>query len=387
MPQPAAATGLFDELQIRDVRLANRIAVSPMCQYSCENGLATDWHLVHLGSRAVGGAALVIAEATAVLPEARISPQDSGIWSDAHIEPFARITKFIHSQGSVAGIQIAHAGRKASTARPWEGGGKLAEHQGGWTDIVAPSAIAFAPNYPMPAEVTVERIHGIVDAFGKAAQRALDAGFRLLEIHSAHGYFLHEFLSSLSNHRPDQYGGSFENRTRIVREVVNRVRLFWPERLPLFIRISSTDWVEGGWDIEQAVELARSLRALGVDLVDCSSGGNVADAKIPMGPGYQVPFAERIRRDAGVLTGAVGMITEAHQADEIIRSGQADLVLLAREMLRDPYWPLHAAAQLGKSISWPAQYLRAAPPGTTQRRPVEEIELAQPVAGSTRTRN
>ena len=387
MPQPAAAKGLFDELQIRDVRLANRIAVSPMCQYSCEDGLATDWHLVHLGSRAVGGAALVIAEATAVLPEARISPQDSGIWSDVHIEPFARITKFIHSQGSVAGIQIAHAGRKASTARPWDGGGKLAEHQGGWTDIVAPSAIAFARSYPMPAEVTVERIHGIVDAFGKAAQRALDAGFRLLEIHSAHGYFLHEFLSSLSNHRPDQYGGSFENRTRIVREVVNRVRRFWPERLPLFIRISSTDWVEGGWDIEQAVELARSLRALGVDLVDCSSGGNVADAKIPIGPGYQVPFAERIRRDAGVLTGAVGMITEAHQADEIIRSGQADIVLLAREMLRDPYWPLHAAAQLGKSISWPAQYLRAAPPGTTQRRPVEEIELAQPVAGSTRTRN
>jgi 2,4-dienoyl-CoA reductase-like NADH-dependent reductase (Old Yellow Enzyme family) len=387
MPQPAAASGLFDELQIRDVRLANRIVVSPMCQYSCENGMVTDWHLVHLGSRAVGGAALVIAEATAVLPEARISPQDSGIWSDAHIEPFARITKFIHSQGSVAGIQIAHAGRKASTARPWDGGGKLAEHEGGWTDIVAPSAIAFAPNYPMPSAVSIERIHAIVDAFGRAAQRALDAGFRLLEIHSAHGYFLHEFLSPLSNHRSDHYGGSFENRTRIVREVVGRVRRFWPERLPLFIRISSTDWVEGGWDIEQAVELARSLRALGVDLVDCSSGGNVADAKIPMGPGYQVPFAERIRRDAGVLTGAVGMITEAHQADQIIRSGQADLVLLAREMLRDPYWPLHAAAQLSKSLSWPAQYLRAAPPGSPQRHAVQEPELAQPVAGSARTRN
>lgn len=386
MPQRAAAKGLFDDLQIRDVRLANRIAVSPMCQYSCKNGLATDWHLVHLGSRAIGGAALVIAEATAVLPEARISPQDSGIWSDAHIEPFARITKFIHLQGSVAGIQIAHAGRKASTVRPWDGAGKLSEDQGGWSDIVAPSAVAFAPNYPLPAAVSVERIAAIVDAFGRAAQRALDAGFRLLEIHSAHGYFLHEFLSPLSNHRSDQYGGSFENRTRIVREVVGKVRRFWPERLPLFIRISSTDWVDGGWDIEQAVELARNLRSLGVDLVDCSSGGNVADAKIPIGPGYQVPFAQRIRRDAGILTGAVGMITEAQQADEIIRSGQADLVLLAREMLRDPYWPLHAAAELGQSISWPAQYLRAAPPGTAQRPPTEEIESVQSVAVPLRSR-
>jgi 2,4-dienoyl-CoA reductase-like NADH-dependent reductase (Old Yellow Enzyme family) len=387
MPQAAETKGLFDELQIRDVRLVNRIAVSPMCQYSCKNGLATDWHLVHLGSRAVGGAALVFAEATAVLPEARISPQDLGIWSEAHIEPLARIAKFIHSQGSIAGIQIAHAGRKASTARPWDGTGKLAEHEGGWSDIVAPSALAFAPNYPMPAAVTTERIAAIVDAFGKAAQRALDAGFRLLEIHSAHGYFLHEFLSPISNRRSDLYGGSFENRTRIVREVVGKVRRFWPERLPLFIRISSTDWVEGGWDIEQAVELARSLRTLGVDLVDCSSGGNVADAKIPMGPGYQVPFAERIRRDARILTGAVGMITEAHQADEIIRGGQADIVLLARQMLRDPYWPLHAAAQLGQSISWPAQYLRAAPAGTAPRQPAEEIESTQPVVESSKARN
>jgi len=384
---PSAAKGLFDELKIRDVRLVNRIAVSPMCQYSCENGLATDWHLVHLGSRAVGGAALVMVEATAVLPEARISPQDSGIWSEAHIEPLGRITKFIHSQGSVAGIQIAHAGRKASTIRPWDGTGKLAENEGGWSDIVAPSAVAFAPNYPMPAAATSDRIAAIVEAFGKAAQRALDAGFRLLEIHSAHGYFLHEFLSPLSNHRSDLYGGSFENRTRIVREVVGKVRRFWPERLPLFIRISSTDWVEGGWDIEQAVELARILRTLGVDLVDCSSGGNVADAKIPMGPGYQVTFAERIRRDARILTGAVGLITEAHQADEIIRSGHADIVLLAREMLRDPYWPLRAAAKLGKSISWPAQYLRAAPPGTPARRPAEGIESVQTVAESLRMRD
>jgi 2,4-dienoyl-CoA reductase-like NADH-dependent reductase (Old Yellow Enzyme family) len=391
MPQPAAAEGLFDELQIRDVRLANRIAVSPMCQYSSEDGLATDWHLVHLGSRAIGGAALVIVEATAVLPEARISPQDSGIWSDAHIEPFARITRFIHSQGSVAGIQIAHAGRKASTVRPWDGTGKLGIDEGGWSDVVAPSAIPFAPNYPQPSAVTTGRITAIVESFGTAAQRALHAGFRVLEIHSAHGYFLHEFLSPLSNHRSDQYGGSFENRTRIVREVVAKVRRFWPERLPLFIRISATDWVEGGWDIEQAVELARLLRPLGVDLVDCSSGGNVADAKIPIAPGYQVPFAERIRRDAGVLTGAVGMITDARQADEIIRGGQADLVLLAREMLRDPYWPLHAAAQLGKPISWPAQYLRAAPPGTAQRRPTEEIEPVQSpvqsVAGAAKSTN
>lgn len=391
MPQSATAKGLFDEIQIRDVRLANRIAVSPMCQYSSEDGLATDWHLVHLGSRAIGGAALVVVEATAVLPEARISPQDSGIWSDAHIEPFARITKFIHSQGSVAGIQLAHAGRKASTVRPWDGTGKLAVNEGGWSDVVAPSAIPFAPNYPQPAAVTTGRITSIVESFGKAAQRALDAGFRVLEIHCAHGYFLHEFLSPLSNRRSDQYGGSFENRTRIVREVVAKVRRFWPERLPLFIRISATDWVEGGWDIEQAVELARTLHPLGVDLVDCSSGGNVADAKIPMAPGYQVPFAERIRRDAGVLTGAVGMITDARQAEEIIRGGQADLVLLAREMLRDPYWPLHAAAQLGKPISWPAQYLRAAPPGTAQRRPTEEIERVQSpvqsVAGAAKSTN
>jgi 2,4-dienoyl-CoA reductase-like NADH-dependent reductase (Old Yellow Enzyme family) len=386
MSGPAPANGLFDGLKIRDVRLANRIVVSPMCQYSCEDGLANEWHLVHLGSRAVGGAALVIAEATAVLPEARISPQDLGIWSEAHIEPLSRITKFIHGQGSVAGIQIAHAGRKASTARPWDGAGKLTVEQGGWTDVVAPSAIPFAPNYPMPSAVSTEQIAGIVDAFGKAAQRALDAGFCVLEIHSAHGYFLHEFFSPLSNHRSDLYGGSFENRTRIVREVVARVRRFWPERLPLFIRISSTDWVEGGWDIEQAVELARTLSTLGVDLVDCSSGGNVADAKIPIGLGYQVPFAERIRHDAGILTGAVGMITEVRQADEIIRNGQADLVLLAREMLRDPYWPLHAAAQLGKSISWPAQYLRAAPPGTAARQPAEDLEPAQ-TAEAARIRN
>ncbi len=380
MPVPAASNGLFDELKIRDIRFANRIAVSPMCQYSCEDGLATDWHLVQLGSRAVGGAALVMAEATAVLPEARISPQDLGLWSEAHIEPLSRITKFVHSQGSIVGIQLAHAGRKASTSRPWDGTGKLTPDNGGWSDVVAPSAIAFAPDYPMPVALTTERIAEIVRAFGKAAQRALDAGFQLVELHSAHGYLLHEFLSPLSNHRSDLYGGSFQNRTRIVREVVESIRRVWPERLPLFIRISSTDWVEGGWDIEQAVELARNLRALGVDLIDCSSGGNIATAKIPLGPGYQVQFAERIRRDAGILTGAVGMITEAAQAEKIIRGGQADIVLLAREMLRDPYWPLHAAAQLGKAISWPVQYLRAAPSGSPARQPVDAFEVSQTLA-------
>ena len=385
MPE-SSSKGLFDELTIRDVRLANRIVVSPMCQYSCEEGMATDWHLVHLGSRAVGGAALVIAEATAVLPEARISPQDLGIWSDAHIEPLARITRFIHAQGSVAGIQLAHAGRKGSTVRPWEGAGKVGERQGGWSDILAPSAIPFAANYGMPKAASVERIAVIVDAFGKAAERALEAGFRVLEIHSAHGYFLHEFLSPLSNHRTDAYGGSFENRSRIVREVVNKTRRVWPERLPLFLRISATDWVEGGWDIEQAVELARAVLSLGVDLVDCSSGGNIADATVPLAPGYQVPFAERIRRDTGILTGAVGMITEARQADDIIRSQKADLVLIAREMLRDPYWPLHAAAHLGKSISWPAQYLRAAAAGTAPRKPTEDFEAVQAVAEGAKIR-
>ena len=381
VPANASSSGLFDEIKIRDITFANRIAVSPMCEYSCENGLANDWHLVHLGSRAVGGAGLVMTEATGVLPEARISPQDLGIWSEAHVEPLARAVKFIHAQGGVAGIQLAHAGRKASTARPWEGGAKVSEQQGGWSKVVAPSAIQFAPNYPMPIALTIEGIAEAVAGFGKAAERALDAGFRVIEIHAAHGYLLHEFYSPFSNRRTDQYGGSFENRTRIAREIVEKVRRVWPERLPLFIRISCTDWTEGGWDLDQAVELSRSLAKLGVDLVDCSSGGNVADAKIPLAPGYQVPFAERIRRDARIMTGAVGMITEADQADKIIRDGQADIVLLAREMLRDPYWPLHAAACLGKTISWPAQYLRAAPAGTPARRPAEAVAVQTADAG------
>lgn len=381
----AASSGLFDEIKIRDVTFANRIAVSPMCEYSCDDGLANDWHLVHLGSRAVGGAGLVITEATGVLPEARISPQDLGIWCEAHVEPLARCVKFIHSQGGVAGIQLAHAGRKASTARPWEGGAKLTPEQGGWSKVVAPSAIPFAVNYPMPVELTIDGIAEAVAGFGKAAQRALDAGFRVIEIHAAHGYLLHEFYSPLSNRRTDQYGGSFENRTRIVREVVEKVRSVWPERLPLFIRISCTDWAEGGWDIDQAVELARVVGKLGVDLIDCSSGGNVADARIPIAPGYQVPFAERIRRDARIMTGAVGMITEADQAEKIIRGGQADIVLLARELLRDPYWPLHAAAKLGKTVAWPVQYLRAAPAGSPPRRPVEDAAVQ--MADATQTRS
>ena len=363
--------GLFDPLRIRGVTLRNRIVVSPMCQYSCQDGLANEWHLVHLGSRAVGGAGLVMSEATAVEARGRISPQDLGLWSDAHIEPLVRIVRFIHSQGATAGIQLAHAGRKASTARPWEGNGRLEVNQGGWKDVVAPSAEPFAPDYPMPAEMNAPGIAEVVRAFGEAARRAQQAGYRVVEIHAAHGYLLHSFFSPLSNHRGDAYGGSFENRTRIAREVAESVRRQWPEKYPLFIRISATDWTEGGWDIEQSVELARMLRPLGVDLVDCSSGGNVAGAKIPMAPGYQTKFAERIRHDAGIPTGAVGMITSAVQAEQILRTGQADVVLLAREMLRDPYWPLHAARELGHAASWPVQYLRAAPAGAPARQPVE----------------
>ena len=366
-----AVHGLFDSLTIRGVTFANRIVVSPMCQYSCENGFATDWHLVHLGSRAVGGAGLVFTEATAVEARGRISPQDLGLWSDAHIEPLARITRFIHAQGSVAGIQLAHAGRKASVARPWEGDSKLEESQGGWRDVVAPSAIPFSASYPMPIALTTDGIATVVRSFGEAARRALEAGYRVIELHGAHGYLLHEFLSPLSNQRTDRYGGSFENRTRFVRETVEAVRAQWPERFPLFLRISATDWIAGGWDVEQSVELARMLKPLGVDLVDCSSGGNVPGVKIPIGPGYQTKLAERVRQEAGILTGAVGMITSAVQAEHILRNGQADVVFLARQLLRDPYWPLHAAAELGVSVSWPAPYLRAAPQGTPARKVVE----------------
>ena len=368
---------LFESLTLRDVTFQNRIAVSPMCQYSCENGMANDWHFVHLGSRAIGGAGLVMAESTAVTPEGRISPQDLGLWSEDHIEPLERITRFIHAQSSIAGIQLGHAGRKASTYRPWDGRGAVPEALGGWRKVVAPSALPFAEGYAIPDALTEMEIQAVIKAFTEAARRACDAGFCVVEIHAAHGYLLHEFLSPFSNRRQDRYGGSFENRTRLVRDVVGAVRGVWPEQLPLFVRISATDWETGGWDTEQSVELARHLKSLGVDLIDCSSGGNVPQAKIPVGPGYQAPFAERIRREAGIATGAVGLISMPEQADEIIRKGQADLVLLAREFLRDPYWPLHAARELGHAVPWPTQYVSAAPDGAMARAPVDRERLTR----------
>lgn len=351
----------FSPLTIREITFRNRIAVSPMCQYSCEDGLATDWHLVHLGSRAVGGAALVFAEATAVLPGGRISPSDLGIWKDDHIAPLSRATQFIKKQGAVAGIQLAHAGRKASTAAPWLGGKPLSVDQGGWTPIHAPSAIAFNEGYQVPAALSVTEIASIVNAFAEAAKRALLAGFEVVELHGAHGYLGNEFLSPLSNHRTDIYGGSFENRTRFMREMVQAVRRVWPDRLPLFLRISASDWAEGGWTIEDSIALAKMVQPLGVDLMDCSSGGLVPYAKIPLGAGYQVPFAEAVRQRADIASGAVGMITDPMHADQIIRNGQADLVIMAREFLRHPYWPLHAAAALHQEIAWPKQYERAKP--------------------------
>jgi 2,4-dienoyl-CoA reductase-like NADH-dependent reductase (Old Yellow Enzyme family) len=351
---------LFDPIYFRSLTLPHRIVVSPMCQYSCINGLATDWHLVHLGSHAVGGASLVFTEATAVTADGRISPQDLGLWSDEHIPGLRRITDFLHSQGSVAGIQLAHAGRKASTPAPWFGEGTVTPPDGGW-EPVAPTAEPFAPGYPVPRALTLSEINHVVREFEAATQRARDAGFDVIEIHAAHGYLLHEFLSPLVNTRTDAYGGSFDNRIRLTLDVADAVRRAWPDSLPVFVRISSTDWVDGGWDADQSVELARRLRAAGIDLIDCSSGGAVRNAQIPVGPGYQVPFAERIRREAGIATGAVGMITTASQADEIIRAGQADVVLLARQMLRDPYFALHAAQELGVVASWPIQYGRAAP--------------------------
>ena len=330
-----------------------------MCQYSSVDGFSSDWHLVHLGTRAVGGAALVMTEASAVTPDGRISPQDLGIYDDGHVAGLARIVRFIHSQKALAGIQLAHAGRKGSTRRPWEPPGAVTPADGGW-EPVGPTSEPFVDDYPVPRPLQVREIAGVVEAFRAAARRALVAGFDVVEVHTAHGYLLHEFYSPLVNTRTDEYGGSFDNRLRLCLEVVDAVRGVWPERLPLFVRISSTDWAPGGWDLEQSVELARRMRERGVDLVDCSSGGAVHHQQIAVGPGYQVPFAERIRRDAGVATGAVGMITEAAQADAIIREGRADVVLLARELLRDPYWPLHAADALGQVVPWPAQYLRAA---------------------------
>lgn len=331
-----------------------------MCEYSSEDGFANDWHLVHLGSRAVGGAGLVMTEASAVLPEGRITPQDLGIWKDEHISMLARIVEFLHGQGAHAGMQLAHAGRKASMQRPWDGERLLRPAEGGWSEVAAPSAVAFREDYAQPHALDAAGIARVTEAFRAAAMRAVKAGFDLVEIHAAHGYLLHEFLSPLSNRRTDAYGGSFDNRIRMLVETVDAVRAVLSVEMPLFVRISATEWTDGGWSVDDSVALARVLKQHGVDLIDTSSGGNVAGAKIPTGPGYQAPFAEQIRREAGIATAAVGQITEAKQADEIVRGGQADMVLLAREMLRDPYWPLHAAEQLGVDVAWPAQYLRAA---------------------------
>ena len=349
---------LFSPLKLRAVEFKNRIGVSPMCEYSAKDGHPQTWHLVHLGSRAVGGAAVVIAEATGVQEIGRISPQDTGIYLDAHVDSWRPIAKFIKEHGAAPGIQLAHAGRKASTAVPWRGGKGLSPAEGGWIPV-APSAVKFDQGYIEPKELSIGEIDQVVTDFAKAAQRALDAGFQVIEIHAAHGYLLHEFYSPLSNFRKDEYGGSFDNRVRLVLRVAEALREVVPDNLPLFIRISATDWTEGGWDIKQSVELCRKLKALGVDLVDASSGGNVAAAKIPVGAGYQVPFAEAIRRDAGIATGAVGMIIEPAQAATIISTGQADMVFLAREMLRDPYWPRRAAQVLNAKIEPPIQYLRA----------------------------
>jgi 2,4-dienoyl-CoA reductase-like NADH-dependent reductase (Old Yellow Enzyme family) len=357
---------LFDPIRFRDLTLPNRVVVSPMCQYSSVDGLANEWHFVHLGSHAVGGAGLVFTEAAAVTAEGRISPEDLGIWSDEHIDPLARIVRFIKREGCAAAMQIAHAGRKASAYAPWRGHGAIWPEQGGWEPI-APTPVPFAEGFAVPREMTASDIAHTIEVFRQAAARAAQAGFDLIEIHAAHGYLIHEFLSPITNHRTDEYGGSFENRIRLCLQIVDAVRGVWPERQPLFMRISATDWAEGGWDIDEAVELARRVSARGVDLIDCSSGGTVFNATIPMAAGYQVPFAERIKREASVATGAVGLITTPAHADEIVRRDQADIVLLAREMLRDPYWPLRAARELGHAVPWPAQYLRAAPSGTPAR--------------------
>ncbi|MFA7095313.1 MAG: NADH:flavin oxidoreductase/NADH oxidase [Gammaproteobacteria bacterium] len=349
---------LFSSFTLRSVTFKNRIFLAPMCQYSAENGVPNEWHLVHLGSRAVGGAALVMAEATAVVPEGRISPYDLGLWNDEQAQAFRPIVQFIKAHGAVPAIQLAHAGRKAATDAPWKGGRPLATAQGGWQPV-GPSAIPFAAGYPTPREMTAADMDHVKDAFAAAARRALAAGFEVVEVHMAHGYLLHEFLSPLSNKRSDEYGGTLENRMRFPLRVAQAVRDAWPDDLPVFVRISATDWVEGGWDLPQSIELAQRLKTLGIDLIDCSTGGNVMHAEIPVGPGFQTPFATAIRQQAGIATGAVGLITEPTQAEQIVATGLADVVLLARELLRDPYWPLHAAEALGVDVPWPLQYERA----------------------------
>lgn len=352
-------SNLFSPLKIKSIELKNRIVVSPMCEYSSTDGFANNWHLVHLGARAVGGAGLIITEATAVSPEGRISYGDLGIWKDEHIAKLKEITNFIEEQGAFAGIQLAHAGRKASHDLPWTGGKQIAaDHENGW-EAVAPSAVAFTPSETSPLELDREGIAKVVADFKAATVRALAAGFKVIELHGAHGYLIHEFLSPLSNQRTDGYGGSFENRSRFLLEVIDAVNEVWPKEYPLFVRISATDWSEGGWTIEDSVELAKVLIGKGVDLIDCSTGGNVAGARIPLKPGYQVEFADAVKNQAGILTGAVGLITEAKKANDIIENGQADVVLLARELLRDPHFPLRAAHELGVEVKWPLQYERA----------------------------
>jgi len=354
-------TTLFKPLSIRSVRLKNRIVVSPMCQYSSKDGFANDWHLVHLGTRASGGAGLVFTEAAAVSAAGRITPHDLGIYSDEHIPFLQRITAFIKSQGAVAGIQLAHAGRKASHHRPWEGNAALTADEGAWI-TEAPSAIAYKDGEPLPHELSVAEIKTCVNDFVAATIRAQKAGFEIVELHAAHGYLIHQFLSPLSNHRTDEWGGSFENRTRFLMEITDAVRKVWSEDLPLFVRISATDWVDGGWTIEDSVALCKGLKNKGVDLIDCSSGGASPQQKIPVGPLYQTPFAERLKREANLLTGAVGLITTAAEAEGIIKNGRADLVFLARQLLREPYFPLHAARELGADVPWPPQYERAKNP-------------------------
>jgi 2,4-dienoyl-CoA reductase-like NADH-dependent reductase (Old Yellow Enzyme family) len=349
---------LFAPLTIRGVSIRNRVGVSPMCQYSSTDGFVNDWHFVHLGSRAVGGAGLVLTEAAAVEPRGRISPSDLGIWDDQHVPGLQRVTAFIRAQGAAAGIQLAHAGRKASTAPPWEGGAPVPPGSGGWQPV-APCAEAFGSAAPVPAALDRDGILGVVAAFRRAAARALAAGFQVVEIHASHGYLIHEFLSPLSNRRTDEFGGSYDNRTRFLKQICKAVREVWPAEFPLFVRVPSTDWTEGGWRAEDTVALAHHLSSVGVDLVDCSSGGIAPGIAIPSGPGYQVPFSQRIKDTTPMLTAAVGVITSPAQADQIIRNEQADLVLLARELLRDPYWPLRAARALGHDVAWPNQYLRA----------------------------
>lgn len=351
---------LFTPLSIRSIIFKNRIFVSPMCEYSSVDGFANNWHLVHLGSRAVGGSALVITEATAVSPEGRISPDDLGLWKDEHISKLKEIVSFIEKQGSIAGVQLAHAGRKASHASPWKGNHQIPVSNGGWK-TVAPSAIPFRDGEEAPEALTKAGIQKVIDDFVAATKRAIEVGFKVIEIHAAHGYLIHEFLSPASNQRNDEYGGSFDNRIRFLLEITDAIRNVWPKDYPLFVRISATDWTEGGWTIEDSVKLASILKTKEVDLIDCSTGGNVAHAKIPLTPGYQVPFAERIKKETGILTAAVGLITTAQQAEEILQTEKADAIIMARELLRDPYFPLHAAHELGVDVEWPAQYLRAKP--------------------------